>query len=173
MIERGVSSFASSASAPGIYRGKVESNLDPLQQGRLQVSVVGVPGASSSSWARPCAPFAASGKGGFVLPPSGANVWVMFEAGNPQDPVWMGGFWDAQSLPPASPAVEEMKVFQSDALTVTLTDGPGPGMLEIKLSSGAKIAMGPSGVEIDNGQGGSIVLEGPKVSVNNGALEVV
>ena len=173
MIERGASSFASSASAPGIYRGKVESNLDPLQQGRLQVSVVGVPGASSSSWARPCAPFAASERGMFALPEVGANIWVMFEAGNPQDPVWMGCFWDEREPPPASPAVAEMKVFKSDALTVTLTDGPGPGILEIELSSGAKIVMGPSGIEIDNGQGGSIVLEGPKVSVNNGALEVV
>ena len=42
----------------GKYRGKVENNLDPLQLGRLQVSVPAVLGEGTLSWAMPCAPFA-------------------------------------------------------------------------------------------------------------------
>ncbi|SAL04852.1 Phage-related baseplate assembly protein [Caballeronia calidae] len=163
----------SNATFYGIYRGTVLSNLDPLTLARLQVNVPEVPGASDQSWAKPCVAFAASDKGPFALPPVGANVWVMFEKGNPADPVWMGGFWDQSSRPPATPAVETMKVFKTDGLTVTLTDQPGAAMLEIELSSGPKLSLGPAGITIDGGKGAKIELQGIKVSVNSGALEVM
>jgi hypothetical protein len=35
-----------------------------------------------------------------------------------------------------------------------------------------KIVIGPTGIEINDGMGGSIKLTGPQVSVNDGALEV-
>jgi hypothetical protein len=40
----------------GKYRGKVENNIDPMQLGRVQVSVPAVPGEGRLSWAMPCAP---------------------------------------------------------------------------------------------------------------------
>jgi hypothetical protein len=46
-------------------------------------------------------------------------------------------------------------------------------MFEIKTDMGAKIGLGPSGIEIDNGMGASIKLQGPQTSVNGGALEVL
>ena len=159
---------------PGLYRGTVSSNVDPLQLGRLQVQVPGVPGASSLSWALPCAPFGGkAGIGGFALPPVGANVWIMFEGGSCSDPVWMGTFWSAAQAPPAQPAVEQSKIFKTDGLTVTLTDLPGAAVLEIEMASGAKLTMGPRGIELDNGQGAKIAMSGPQVSVNSGALEVM
>ncbi len=163
----------SSVTFHGIYRGTVVSNLDPLMLGRLQIDVPDVPGASRQSWANPCVAFAASDKGPFALPPVGANVWVMFEKGSPADPVWMGGFWDQSNRPPASPAQEMMKVFKTDALTVTLTDQPGAAMLEIELASGPKLSLGPAGITIDSGTGAKIELQGIRVSVNSGALEVM
>lgn len=157
----------------GLYRATVLSNTDPLQIGRLQLRVAGVPGASQLSWALPCVPFGGkSGKGGFALPPVGANVWVMFEGGSTDDPVWMGTFWSTQEQPPAQPAVEQTKAFKTDGLEITLNDLPGAAILEIKMGSGAKLTMGPSGIEIDNGQGAKITMNGPQVNINNGALEV-
>lgn len=157
----------------GLYRGTVSNNVDPLQLGRLQVNVPGVPGQSELSWAAPCAPFGGkSGIGGFALPPIGANVWIMFEGGSSADPVWMGTFWSAQEPPPAQPAIEQTKCFKTEGIEVTLTDIPGAAILEIKMGSGAKLTLGPTGIEIDNGQGAKIALSGPQVSVNNGALEV-
>ncbi|HKX90963.1 MAG TPA: phage baseplate assembly protein V [Sphingomicrobium sp.] len=158
----------------GLYRGVVKGNTDPMQRGRLQVEVPGVPGASSMSWASPCSPFGGkSGMGTFILPPVGANVWVMFEAGSPVDPVWIGTFWGSGDTTPAQPATEQTKIFKCDGLTVKLTDVPGAAMLEISIASGAKLKMGPNGIEIDNGTGATIKLQGPQVSVNNGALEVM
>jgi len=157
-----------------IYRGTVTNNVDPMQLGRLQVQVPGVQGQSEMSWALPCAPFGGkNGIGTFALPPIGANVWIMFEGGSPEDPVWVGTFWSSQELPPAQPAIEQTKCFKTDGIEVKLTDIPGAAILEITMASGAKLTLGPTGIEIDNGQGAKITMTGPQVSVNNGALEVI
>jgi hypothetical protein len=157
----------------GLYRGTVVSNVDPMGLGRLQVDVPSVPGAATLSWAMPCSGYGGSGVGVFALPPVGANVWIQFEEGNASDPVWMGVFWDGVIRPPAAPPLELMKVFKTSGITVTITDTPGAAMLEIKTETGAKIVLGPMGIEIDNGMGASIKLQGPQTSINGGALEVL
>lgn len=156
----------------GKYRGSVENNLDPQQMGRLQVSVPAVLGEGSLSWAMPCVPFAGPGVGFFTLPPVGAKVWVEFEGGDPDCPIWSGCFWGPGEAP-ATPAVEQMKVLKTDLATMTLNDLPGAGGIKIETTSGARIEISAQGIEIDNGLGGSIKLTGPQVSINGGALEVV
>ena len=156
----------------GKYRGKVENNVDPLQQGRLQVSVPAVFGDGRNSWAMPCVAFAGPGVGFFTLPPNKANVWVEFEGGDPDYPIWAGCFWGTGEVP-AVPAVAEMKVLKTQAGTLTISDLPGAGGITIETTLGMKIAMTVAGIEITNGQGGTIALSGPQVSVNNGVLEVV
>ncbi len=155
----------------GKYRGKVENNLDPLQQGRVQVSVPAVLGEGRASWAMPCVPFAGNGVGLFLIPPTGANVWVEFEGGDPDYPIWSGCFWGAGEAP-ASPAVAEMKVLKTNTGTITINELPGVGGITIEITTGAKIAITATGIEINNGQGGSIKLSGPQISLNDGALEV-
>ena len=39
----------------GKYRGQVQNNIDPMQQGRVQISCPAVLGEGSLSWAMPCA----------------------------------------------------------------------------------------------------------------------
>ena len=78
----------------GKYRGSVVNNLDPLQQGRLIVLVPDVFGILPSSWALPCVPMAGPLMGtSFVPPPVGSSVWVEFEQGDPEAPIWVGCFW--------------------------------------------------------------------------------
>jgi hypothetical protein len=57
--------------------------------------------------------------------------------------------------------------------TVTLDDTPGVGGITLETSTGQKITMSSLGIVIDNGMGASISLQGPQVSVNNGALDVI
>jgi hypothetical protein len=155
----------------GKYRGTVGNNLDPMQQGRIQVSVPAVLGDGRLSWAMPCTPYAGPGVGFFAVPPVGANVWVEFEGGDPDYPIWSGCFWGAGEAP-AMPAIAEMKVLKTGTATITLNDIPGAGGITIETITGMKIVFNVTGIEITNGQGGGIKLAGPLVSVNNGALEV-
>ena len=74
----------------GKYRGEVVNPLDPSGLGRVQVSVPDVMGDGRMAWAMPCLPGAGPGVGFFAIPPVGAKVWVEFERGDPDYPIWSG-----------------------------------------------------------------------------------
>jgi len=166
------SSFAQSGQYFGKYRGQVANNIDPMMLGRLQVSCSAVLGDGRLSWAMPCSPYGGSGVGFFMIPPVGANVWVEFEGGNIDFPIWSGCFWGTGEVP-ASPAVPQMKVIKTDTATITLNDLPGAGGITIETTTGMRIAITVTGIEINDGMGGSIKMTGPQISVNDGALEVI
>ena len=84
---------ASSARYYGKYRGTVLVNIDPLQIGRIMAQVPDVFGETPTSWAMPCVPAAGIQAGCFVVPPIGSQVWIEFEQGDPDYPIWTGGFW--------------------------------------------------------------------------------
>lgn len=155
----------------GKYRGQVASNIDPMQMARVQVTVPAVLGDGRMSWAMPALPFTGNQVGFFAVPPVGANVWVEFEGGDPDYPIWSGGFWGTGECP-ANPAVPQLVVLKTDTCTLTLNDLPGVGGVKIEFKTGAKIVMDATGITIDNGMGGKITMQGPNISVNDGALEV-
>ena len=160
----------------GKYRGQVLNNIDPMLLGRVQVSVPAVFGQGSLSWAMPCAPFAGSSAGFFAVPKVGANVWVEFEGGDPDFPIYSGGFWGVGEVP-AQPPVPQVHVIKTESITITMSDLPGAGGLTIEVNPPAvatplKLVFNASGIELSNGAA-NIKLTPASVSVNNGALEVI
>jgi uncharacterized protein involved in type VI secretion and phage assembly len=140
--------------------------------GRLRVKVPDVYGEEESGWALPASPYAGNGVGLFLIPPTDASVWVEFEHGDPDYPIWAGCFWATGEVP-ASPGVAEMKVLKTDTATITLNDLPGAGGVTIETQAGMKIKIDATGIEINDGLGASVKLQGPRVSINDSALEVM
>ncbi len=160
----------------GKYRGKVANNIDPMQLGRVQVSVPAVLGDGSLSWAMPCAPYGGPGVGFFTVPPVGANIWVEFEGGDSDYPIWSGCFWGVGEVP-AQPALPQMKVWKTDGITLTLSDIPGAGGFTVEVGPPVvpiplKMVFNAAGIEISN-SAASVKLTPASVSLNNGALEVI
>ncbi len=162
----------------GKFRGVVIGNIDPMQMGRLQVQVPDVLGLGVSSWAMPCVPFAGQQSGAFVLPQIGAGVWVEFEQGKPDYPIWVGGFWGSAAEVPAL-ALAGLPVSPSIVLqtggqnTLMISDLPGPtGGILLKTKTGAMISISDVGITLSNGQGATVMLAGPVVNINQGALTV-
>lgn len=156
----------------GKYRGKVEVNVDPLSLGRVQVSCPVVLGDGNMSWAMPASP----SNNFFMIPKTGANIWVEFEGGNADYPIYSGCFW-GKGEAPASPAVPEMTVIKTEGVTLTMSDVSGSGGLTIEVGSPAvsvpmTLKMDANGIEISMGSS-KIMLTSASVSVNDGALEVV
>jgi uncharacterized protein involved in type VI secretion and phage assembly len=160
----------------GKYRGVVTDNKDPLMTGRVKARVPDVMGDKETGWAMPCAPFGGSGVGFFALPTVGAGVWIEFEHGDPDYPVWSGcWFGSAADMPPIllAPPYKKTLIKTEGGNSVLLDDTPGIGGITLETSGGQKVVMNATGVEITNGQGASIKLTGPQVSINGGALEVI
>lgn len=159
----------------GTYRGKVEANLDPLTLGRVQVSVPAVLGEGRLAWAEPCVPYAGDQVGTFAVPPVGAACWVQFEGGDPDYPILAGCRWGAGESP--APGLPQILVFAADGITVTVNTMPGAGGITVEVGAPAvaipvRLAMDAQGIELSSGAA-SITLDAAKVSLNNGALDVI
>lgn len=162
----------------GKYRGVVTNNIDPMQMGRLMVQVPDIGGLFPQTWAMPCVPVAGIQNGMVALPIIGSGVWIEFEQGDPDYPIWTGCFWGssaeipalALTVPPAVPGITFQTPLQNG---ITINDVPGPtGGLMLKSATGATITVNDTGIYIQNGKGASIVMSGPTVTINNGALVI-
>jgi hypothetical protein len=85
----------------GKYRGVVTNDIDPMQIGRVQVQVAGVFRPAQSAWAMPCVPCNHPSKVGSSLPKIGAMVWIEFEQGDSESPIWTGCFYTNAGMTPA------------------------------------------------------------------------
>jgi hypothetical protein len=163
----------------GKFRGTVVNNVDPEQRGRIQVMVPDVSGFALSSWAMPSFPVGGIQMGMFSLPMIGSGVWIEFEQGDLDYPIWTGVFFGsaaevpamAHLVPPAVPGIVLQTVLQNGIL---ISDVPGPtGGIMLKSMTGAMILINELGITISNGQGAMIQMTGPSVIINGGALTII
>lgn len=178
----------------GKYRGTVINNIDPEQRGRIMAMVPDVQGIVPTTWAMPCVPLAGKQEGTYMVPQIGAGVWIEFEQGDPEYPIWVGGFWGAFAEVPASGLVPPpIPPGQTIVLQTTLQHSlvisdsvplpamapippPAPvgtGGIVLRSPSGAMIVVNDTGIYINNGKGASIDLVGPSVMINKVALVVI
>jgi len=167
----------------GKYRGTVMINVDPEQRGRLVAEVPAVLGVVPSSWAEPCVLLAGPTgppMGTYFVPPIGAGVWIEFEGGDPNLPIWSGCRWGSTSdIPPlalvgnpADPNIVIQSLLQHTFMISDLPPTPMTGGIILKSATNAMIVVNDSGVYIQNGKGASILMVGPTITINNGALVV-
>ncbi|WP_394840102.1 phage baseplate assembly protein V [Pendulispora rubella] len=161
----------------GKYRGTVINNVDPLQIGRIQAIVTDVSALLPTTYAMPCVPLAGKEMGTYMVPQVGAGVWIEFEQGNPDYPIWVGTYWGtAAEVPklalagiPASPNI----VFQTAGQnTLMLSDTPGVGIV-LKTLTGAFIMVNDVGITISNGKGAIITMTGNITDINGAGLTVI
>jgi hypothetical protein len=112
----------------GKYRGKVIDTADPMVSGRLLCTVAALPGMLLN-WAMPAVPYASIGQGFFALPIEGSDVWIEFEQGDADKPIWSGGYWELGEepvMPEIDPAAPELiNVLRSKFSTLLFNDAPG------------------------------------------------
>ena len=72
----------------GTYRGVVIDNRDPQKLRRIKVQVPQVTGTQTTEWIWPSEPANVSTD----APPVGQAVWVSYQGGDPEFPLWVGTF---------------------------------------------------------------------------------
>jgi hypothetical protein len=168
----------------GKYRGIVEINADPEKKGRITAMVPDVLGPLiPTTWALPCLANAGVKSGVHVIPAVGTNVWMEFEHGDPNKPIWTGCFWGSTTEAPIAPPPQTNPLLPPDVVvqtvaqnTIMVSGNPAAG---ITISCGSPLlATSPSitisqvGIMISDGKGGTISLIGGIVSINKVALVV-
>ena len=162
----------------GKYRGFVVDNADPENRGRLRLSIPSVLGNDVvSGWALPCAPYGgAEDQGFFFIPENDAGVWVEFEAGNLDYPIWVGTFWakpgGASEVP--KPADEQRpptrKIIRTlKGHTIEIEDKDDEEVFVIQYRDGEKtntVTMNNKGIEI-------IDANENKITMNNKGIEII
>lgn len=82
-----------------LYRANVFSNDDPQGTGRIQVVLPSISKKPLQEWANPVADYAGKKYGQFFPPEVGDCVWVAFECGDINYPLYMGGWWAPGETP--------------------------------------------------------------------------
>ncbi len=166
----------------GKYRGTVAVNVDPEFRARLLCFVPDVLGPVPSSWCEACAPLGGPPgppMGVYMVPPIGAGVWVEFENGDPDYPIWTGcrvATGDVSPLTlagnPADPNIVIQSLLQHMVMLSDMPPTPITGGIILKSTTGAMIVVNDSGIFISNGKGAMITMVGPTIDFNVGALTV-
>ncbi len=171
----------------GKYRGFVVDNADPEQLGRLKVRVPSVLGAEVvTGWAMPCLPYGGDTNQGFLfIPGPGAGVWVEFEEGDLEFPIWVGTFWskpggDSELPRPNRPDGSEEGGVQDPPTrkiiktvkghTIQLEDRDNDEMILIREAVNNHIVtMNKDGIHVADGANGhEIVLNDKGISITDG-----
>jgi uncharacterized protein involved in type VI secretion and phage assembly len=140
----------------GKYRATVTQTRDPLNLGRIQADLTqGFP-VNSTNWALPCTPYAGKQIGFFTVPPVGSSVWIEFEQGDIQKPIWSGCYWEANQLPSEASVdqPDKVQVFKTEGMTIKLSNlESGKGLfVEVKeptVKETLKMTFNAEGIELN------------------------
>lgn len=138
----------------GKYAGLVVDNVDPEKRAHLKVKVPAVFGPELKVWARPCLPY-----GHFFVPEIDTKIWVEFEAGDPQFPIWVGVWYAQGEVPPTAelePPTNRM-IHTPSGHVVELLDTDGEEKILIRHKSNAFITLDQEGSVLAANKNGSYV----------------
>ena len=168
---------------PGLYRGTVMPLPDPEFRGRLLLTIPDVLAFIPSTWAEPCAPLSGppGPMGVYMVPPPGAGVWVMFEHGDVNKPVWIGCRFDTMADPPIDvkmsnpldPSIVIQTLLKNTLVVSDLPPTPITGGIMLRSTTGAMIVVNDSGIYLNNGKGAMISMIGKAIDFNVGAMTII
>jgi hypothetical protein len=168
----------------GKYRGTVVDNNDPKKMGRLRLRVPNALGPDVvTGWATACIPYGgADQQGCLFIPALDAGVWVEFEGGDREFPIWSGTY---VSMPDGS--TEAPKPNNADGSTGEIGSDPAScktiktaaghtlqfedatGTETIHLQHGVhghRVTLDKSGVAVTEGEGGhSITMDSQAITL--------
>jgi uncharacterized protein involved in type VI secretion and phage assembly len=161
----------------GKYRGRVVAvGSGDGQEGRLgqlRVAVPDVyPGANDDDlpWADCATVFAGDGYGILMLPKVGDLVWIEFEGGNKDYPIWCGG-WFAQNQAAPGPADVDVRVIRSPSGHQVVFDD-NDNVVSLVHKDGAAITLTSSSITLEVKNGSKIEIGAGSVTINGSNFQV-
>lgn len=156
----------------GAYPGIVRENEDPEKLGRVRVEVPGV--CELTGWALPVGSSHSSGnrqRGSYDVPEKNSTVVVLFQAGDPDRPYFMGGWHGrgelltpVQSMSAADAA--KVKAFETERHLLVLSSRQGnEEVLILDKFNNDEFSIKPSGITIKSSQ--QVVVNAPVTKIKS------
>ncbi len=144
----------------GEYRGIVLDNADDKNQGRIRVRVPSVGDTIEvSRIAFPKVPLAGNGYGFKSIPEVDSIVWVTFENGKLDMPVWEGGIWGRDGIPAALRDPDTHGWFTPLGHKILLDEKDGQETVTVEHKNGAKFSIDKDGnLYITNSSGKTVYV---------------
>lgn len=145
----------------GTYRAIVISNEDPDNKGNpdkhgrltVRVPIIG-DGKKAERIAYPIVPFAGESFGIKFLPKKDDQVYVEFENGKPDMPLWKGGWWADGDIPDDFKETTAHGIFTRTGHQILIDETDGSEQIQVKHSAGAEIVLDKDGnIKITNKDG--------------------
>lgn len=155
----------------GKFRGMVVDNADPEYLGRLKLKVPSVLGNNVvTGWALPCVPYGGDADQGFLfIPEINAGVWVEFEEGDLEFPIWVGTFW---SKPGGDSELPKPNKQLDGSEESSVQDPPTKKIIKTKLGHTIQLEDDDTQahvVIVEGKKGHVIVLDNDGIRINDGA----
>jgi len=153
----------------GLWRGIVINVNDPKNLGRIRAQVHELFGEKDeTNWASYCSPFGGGGAGFFFLPEVGDSIWIAFEAGDINRPVWLG-FWFNQVDAKPADAAPRKRVLQTRSGHKVIFDDGGK-TIRIEDSGAQSIEWNAQDGEITITANVKVIVEAPIIELGAGAI---
>jgi uncharacterized protein involved in type VI secretion and phage assembly len=160
----------------GVYPGVVLDNVDPQQNGRVEVQLpllVDPVTKNYAAWARIATLMAGNQRGTWFIPDKGDEVLVAFEGGDPRRPYVIGALWNSRDVPPEKmdPANNLKAIVSRQGIKLTFNDLGGQESISIQTPGGQSITLqdGPASITITDSSGNSVTLGTAGISVTSSA----
>lgn len=143
-----------------LYRGIVADNDDPENLQRLKLIIPQVSGNDSYNyWAFPMGVFYGKEYGAQIVPQKGDMVWVQFEGGRPEIPVWSHGHPARKEMSSKDPELKDKNCYwfiSPKGFKVKINDTKNT--ITIETPFGSFIQMNEQSISLVNGKVKNISL---------------
>lgn len=120
----------------GQYRGFVETNDDPKKMNRLKVIIPQLnPVTTNVYWAWPVGIWGSKGYGVQMLPQVGDMVWISFENGDPDYPIWEHAGYGKNEIPSEFITPNHYGFKTPNGSILVINDNKGEEEILVKLNS--------------------------------------
>lgn len=129
----------------GVYRATVTEVADPMMLGRIKVLAPSVLGGLESNWALPSFAFAGAQHGLILVPELGDSVWIQFEEGDAEKPIWNGAYFN-QATPIVGDPAKVRALTTSQGHKIVLDEAAN--LVEIRHANGPGITLNEDSITL-------------------------
>lgn len=147
----------------GKYRGTVVT-ADATGLATITAIVPAIAGLVPIGPAKPCLPYIGLGAGMYYVPKPGTNVWIEFQDGDPDFPIWTGCFPETPADVPATAltAPTGTTLGTMSGTSITLDEALG---LVLQTLTGNKVLLNSAGITLQSSGGWSVAITSAAITI--------